>query len=290
MSQNQHFVDRLYLKRFAYETGKNPHLHAFDKSTRRSIRPSVKSIACELNFYGPADTAVEQMLGRLETQFAPAYQRLREAETVNDITNLDRAVIAAFVAFQMIRTQEFREHLKSMTSELDRWAKRYGHNLDPSYTTITEEDCRQIQLSSMLTMVPQLAETMLHMKWIRLSNETKLPFWTSDHPINRYNPRPSELTGNTGLKCRGIQVFFPLSPGQALCLCDPIDYRDFPNDARVEDPQNVVFQNNLQVRESTRFVFSQQSDFELAHKILKDYPEFGDPRRLRVQAAGLDAP
>jgi hypothetical protein len=185
--QRQHYVARVYLRRFAYENGKNPHIHAFDKSSRRSMRPSIKSIASELNFYGPKDDAVEQMLGRMEAQFTPAYQRLRETHSLSDISSLDRAVVAAFLAFQMIRTQEFRAHLKSMTSELDRWAKSYGHNLDPSYTTITEEECRKIQVSSMVTMVPELAETMLHMKWIRLSNETKLPFWTSDHPINRYN-------------------------------------------------------------------------------------------------------
>jgi len=83
-----------------------------------------------------------------------------------------------------------------------------------------------------------------------------------------------------------IQVYFPLSPTLTLCLCDPIVYGALPNDGVVNDVQNVMFQNSLQLRESTRCVLSRSGDFTLASEILNAQPEFGGPNRLRSRVAG----
>jgi hypothetical protein len=230
------------------------------------------------------------LLGRVESEFAPVYQRLREAPKMEAISTDDRVVVALFLATQMVRTQEFRLEVKSLNSQVGEWVERFNHDVIPSFPTLTDDDCRTIQARAIVNSVPELTEIIVAMKWIRLSNQTSMPFWTSDHPINRYNPRPAGLQGNVGLKCEGIQMFFPLSPTQALCLCDPFEYSAFPSDAVISDIQNVMFQNHLQLRESTRFLFSQQSDFELAQKILNNEPESGDPNRQRVQAWGLDVP
>lgn len=285
-AKNQHYVARLYLRQFAYEAGKNPHIVAFDKTTRRTIRPSIKNIASELDFYESSDTGIERLLGKVEDGFTPAYRRLREAQSLDAIGTEDRAVIALFLAVQLIRTAEFRAQVKSTVSHIDEWSKLHNHNLDPSYTTITEEQCRQVQISSMMTTIPGIAELMCQMKWIRLRNQTPMPFWTSDHPISFHNPRPSEITGNLGLRCRGIQVFFPLSPTLTLCLCDWMDYGALPNDLVTNDVQNVIFQNDLQVRSSTRFVFSRSSDFALATAILDEYPDVAHPDRPWSRAGG----
>ena len=288
-AKNQHYVARLYLRRFAYEEGKNPHVYAFDKTTRRTIRPSIKNIASELHFYEEKDTGVERMLGRVESEFTPVYQRLREAPTMREISSDDRVVTALFLATQMVRTQEFREGVKSINSQLGGWIERFHKDMT-SFPELTEQECRTIQARAIVNSVPEITEVIAAMKWIRFTNLTSMPFWTSDHPINLYNPRPAGLQGNVGLKCRGIQVFFPLSPTQALCLCDPIDYSGLPSDGATNDVENVKFQNHLQLRESTRFLFSRVDDFALAQQILKREPESGDPHRIRMQATGLDVP
>jgi Protein of unknown function (DUF4238) len=285
-ARNQHYVARLHLRQFACETGKNPHILAFDKTRRKVIRPSIRTIAADVHFYESSDTGVERLLGKAESAFAPVYQRLRETPSIDGIEEDDRVVVALFLAAQMIRTVEFREGVKSVTALIDDWSKREGHDLDPSYTTVSEEEVRQIQISSLVNQVPEIADVMLQMKWVRLQNETSMPLWTSDHPINLYNPRPSGVSGNLGLKSRGIQVFFPLAPSLTLCLCDPIDYGELPNDGVMNDIQNITFQNDLQLRSATRFVFSRSGDFALATEILDLYPEVGDPDRPRVQRGG----
>ena len=121
------------------------------------------------------------------------------------------------------------------------------------------------------------------MKWILLENQTNIPLWTSDHPINRFNPIDQSPFGNLGLKSRGIQIFFPLSPALGLSFCDPIEYFSYP-DKMTCIKDNIIFCNTLQVRSSARHVFSVDNDFYLAKKWLQENPECADLNRRRVQA------
>jgi hypothetical protein len=282
-AKNQHYVSRLYLRQFAYEAGKNPRICAFDKTKRKVIRPTIKNVAAELHFYESSDAGIERALSKIEDTFVPAYRAAREIDDIESLGQWERAAIAVFIAVQQIRTVEFRETLKSMVSGLDEWAKRHDARLDPSYTSITEEQCREMQVSSLATLAPTIAMGAGTMKWIRLHNQTAMPFWTSDHPITMYNPKPATLMGNLGWACAGIQVFFPLSPQIALCICDPEAYDAQPSEIRTKDIAHVTLLNELQVRHATRFVFSKTTDFELADRVLTAHPMFGDPKRKRTQ-------
>ena len=285
-AKNQHYVSRLYLRQFAYQAGKNPHIYAFDKTARRVIRPSIKNVATELHFYEASDTGVERALGRLEDMFVPAYRAVREIDDIATLGLEERVAIALFIAVQQVRTVEFRATLKSMVSGLDEWGKHHNHHLDESYTTITEDQCRCIQLASLATTAPAIATGAAEMKWIRLHNRTDMPFWASDHPVTHYNPKPAGLMGNLGWACPGIQVFFPLSPTLALCICDPDEYRAIPSEVSINETQQITLQNYLQLLYATRFVFSSSGDFELATKVLDANPEMGDPARKRASWRG----
>jgi hypothetical protein len=283
-AKNQHYVSRLYLRQFAFEAGKNPRICAFDKTIRRIIRPSIRNIAAEMHFYESADTGIERALGMIEDKFAPAYRLVREIGDIAALGPNERAAIAIFIAVQQVRTVEFRETLKSMVSGLDEWAKRHNHQLDESYTTITEEQCRQIQVASLATTAPTIAIGAAQMKWIRIHNRTAMPLWTSDHPVTLYNPKPASLMGNLGWACPGVQVFFPLSPILALCICDPDEYDAQPSEIWTDDIEHVRLQNDLQLRHATRFVFSRSGDFNLADQVLDAYPSVGDAARKRTRS------
>lgn len=154
--------------------------------------------------------------------------------------------------------------------------------IDQSYTTITEDQCRDIQLASLATTAPAIATAAAQMKWVRIHNRTGTPLWTSDRPVTRYNPKPATLMGNLGWACPGIQVFFPLSPTLALCICDPDEYGARPSEMQIEDVKQITLQNHLQLRHATRFVFSRSGDFDLATEVLDANPEIGDPVRERT--------
>ena len=79
----------------------------------------------------------------------------------------------------------------------------------------TEEGIRRLQLGSIARLLladNEEVNMLLDLKWSILENNTTIPFWTSDHPIVRYNPIDFSPYGNLGTLCRGIQIFFPLTP------------------------------------------------------------------------------
>jgi Protein of unknown function (DUF4238) len=170
-----------------------------------------------------------------------------------------------------------------MVAGLDEWARFHNHELDKSYTTITEEQCRQIQVASLASTAPGIAIGAAQMKWIRIHNRTAMPPWTSDHPVTLYNPKPASLMGNLGWACPGVQVFFPPSPALALCICDPVEYHAQPSELWTDDIEHVRLQNDLQLRHATQFVFSKSGEFSLANQVLDAYPQVGDPDRQRTR-------
>lgn len=197
----------------------------------------------------------------------------------------ERVSIANFVAIQEIRTREMREYARDMVRQLT--AKLSKHKLSEEFKKQLEEINKaeypkEFQMR-MFKNAKKFSDMILSLKWILVENRTKMLYWTSDHPINRYNPikAPPPL-GNLGYLCRGIQVFFPLRPRLSLLLCDPAEYFLYPDKMITFDIDNVVFQNHLQMRWSTRFVLSQDDDFSLAERILKDEPTLKETNRKRI--------
>jgi hypothetical protein len=133
-------------------------------------------------------------------------------------------------------------------------------------------------------LVPEVAELVLALKWVLLSNDTGQPFWTSDHPVTLFNPVDAWPRGNLGLKCEGIQAFLPISPWVMLAVCDPVMYGAMPPSGNVT-AENVVFQNHLEIRASTQYLFASTGQFTLAQEILANEPDLRDPNRRRVQVA-----
>lgn len=114
-------------------------------------------------------------------------------------------------------------------------------------------------------------------------NNTPMPFWTSDHPVNSFNPVGAKPYGNPGLLCKGIEIHFPLSPKIVLSFCDPTTYELLPSRYEIKDIQSVIFENWLQVAHSTRYLFSNINDFTLAERILRDNPSLREIDRKRIQ-------
>ena len=72
----------------------------------------------------------------------------------------------------------------------------------------------------------------------------------------------------------------------SLGFVDPESFDTVPTHLTLENTdtghKHVTFQNSLQVREATRHIISDRSDFNLADNYLDEYPEYGDTDRDRV--------
>ena len=275
---------RLYLRQFAADRrAKNPQLYAFDKTNQRVHRPSVRNVCSELHFYEKGDQGLEKWLTSFEDQFTAPFRHLLTADSVAELSVEQRGAIAVFLAVQFVRTREQREAMKSLSLVMSKKIVEWG--ADPGeWANVSEEALRAQHRSMLLGLATNAAETMVEMKWVLMLNRTPMPTWTSDNPIALYNPVDAGPRGNLGLRCEGIQLNFPLSPTRTLTLCDPKTYGALPDVLESTDINNIVFLNNLQVISSTRFVFANGPNFDLAREILADHLHYGDPNRPRAQA------
>jgi len=281
--RNQHYV--LYLRQFAAERrAKNPQIYLFDKTTQRAKRTSIRNVAAELHFYEREDHGIEDWFTDTESAFVAPYQRLLQMQSFEELSVEEVSATVLFLAAQFVRTREQRAHLKSIGNTLRQRLDEWGIDYAPEWADVSDESLRVQHVDLLPDLIEHISAIMSGMKPILMLNRTAMPLWTSDHPITLHNQRPTTgLVGNLGLKCRGIEVHFPLSPTRSLCLCDPVDYGGLPDTLTSDDVNHTLFLNSLQVISSTRFVFSNASNFALASEILERHPRYGDPDRLRVQ-------
>lgn len=282
----EHYVPQFYLKRFSIRNDGKV-IFCFDKYTSKTFASSIRNIGCEKYFYDIPykNQTVEKDLAKIEPILGAAYNKLIDKEDLNKLNWHERVSMAYFVIIQELRTKELREFFRDALRKLrDRLSKfKLPEDLQKQLEeSNTEEYLKECQIG-MFRSVRQFAEIVLGLKWILCINRAKMPFWTSDHPVNRYNPIDLSPLGNLGYLSPGIQIFFPLNPRISLCLCDPVDYYLYPDKMRTDNIDNVTFQNHLQMRWSTRFIFSHDDDdFSLAEEILEKEPILRNADRDRI--------
>jgi len=251
---------------------------------------SIKNIASESYFYdepNEAEQGIEKALSKIESAFKPIHSKLLANEDLESLTSNEIKSLAFFVTAQEHRTREKRETIGDMMKQAKKrlYKERLTNEFKERYGIDewdTKEAIKSLHLS-MFKQIPLYADILLQMKWILFINRTPMPLWSSDHPISRFNHKDAEPYGNLGLLCKGIEIHFPLSPKAILCFCDPSTYGVFPNRYEIENIQNVIFENSLQVAHSTRYVFSNESDFTLAEEILGKNPSLRDIDRKRIE-------
>ena len=276
-----HYVPQFYLRNFSIKHRKQYYTFCYDKATGNLFNPNVKNVAQEIGFYDFVDDdgdkkSIEEFFSALETKSKAALEAICSKPS-EDTVSENKVALANFVAYQMSRTVIFREEHLSMLQGVNIRLKNDGIE----FPMPTENERKRFQILFILKNTPIFLSVLLEMKWALILNETGRPFWTSDHPIIRYNPYKSEFVGNLGLISKGIQLHMPLSPKLALTICDPQEYVGAKSEMLAIDP-NVEFNNSRQVIYSRQYLFSIDDDFELARQMIRENPDFGNPDRLRV--------
>jgi hypothetical protein len=286
-----HYVPQFYLKNFQTPIEQNM-IWCFDKVTSRTFRADIRKIGCGKGFY---DEDSEKYLSNLESQISPVCKKLVETRDLGKLNWTERVTMAKFVAIQDTRTQEGRIALQevgeTLIGRIVEWSpalKQMKQRNEKSLRGIIKEKAATMAKETQIGLLKQetelFAEMLLGLQWILIENKTTMPLWTSDNPVNKYNPiKAPPYLGNLGYLCSGIEIFLPVSPVLCLCLCDLGTHRLVPSEKLLmQSKQNVIYQNYFQLAQSSRHVFSQCNDFRLATKILKAQPYLSNPLRKRT--------
>lgn len=286
----QHYVPQFYLRNFALKKKKKYLINCFDKIAEKSFTSNVANIACESYFYDKGDfQPLEKELGTLETKSSKIIRKIVKSKDLNILNDSERKVLSEFIATQDIRT---RESIKDLENSVKAELLKREVNISPeeakkiieeSYDENLTKDVHRMMLSK--ESISQFVEPISKMIWILYLNQTEIPFWISDHPVNRYNHFDLSPYGNMGLLSPGINIYFPITPKISLFLADPKVFDKHLSDNTTDilsDVENIIFQNHLQAIHSYKHVLSNNEDFSLLKEMVKDNPQLIKHRKRVV--------
>ena len=307
--KKQHYVPQFILKNFAY--GKNEQIWVFDKRNGKRFCSSIKDSACENYFYETSDdipdVGMEEKLSQIEGANSKIFRKIISEESLENLSSTEHKFLCLFTAIQFLRTKTIREEIKTTNDLLVAWFENDGISIDnvENLEKMTVEDISNAHVhclnSEAIKLLPHFLDKTLSL--VKAPKGSR--FFISDNPITRRNHFPIEHRGNNGVASEGIEIHFPISFNLCLVfLCSktteiiknvineelqrskmgigfPIDISEhikFIDD--LNDPkstsinvENVLFYNSLQVIQSSRFIYSNEDDFELVEDMLKTNPE-----------------
>ncbi len=223
--KRQHYVPRFYLRNFSIgESGKaigifNIHSGLYVPSGK------LRTQAYGTYFYG-ADTAFEDRLGIFEGRTAPIIAEILRGNRLPAALSQDHHALLAFTVLQHSRTAYAAEEQNELIDKLVKavFAK------DPRLEVDLDDFCVRFTNSTRRTLVlaARCLPLAFDLKFKLMLNISVLPFITSDNPVVFYNqflePRKTE-GATTGLACKGLQIFLPLSPTHCVVFYDRDVYK-----------------------------------------------------------------
>lgn len=291
--KRQHYVPQFYLRNFSYERAEPFRIYSFDKTRNVVFDTKPKDACLEKFFYGRGKQAndAETDFCSIEGKTSPIIRKVLERDG-NVILDCDeRDVLSRFISGLYGRTKETRELITDLGRNMEEMLS--GERLSADFAKAFEEWKRtwrvertQVELLRELDVEEDIHGWIAVRVWTFLVNETDIPFWTSDHPVVRNNSLLDDLLGaewgKTGWKNIGVEIYLPLNPRICLAIFDPRCESACLPHRKIVNSEEVKYTNSLQVRDSTRFIFSNKNEFSIAKDMLGHNPELGQVDRKRI--------
>jgi hypothetical protein len=195
--ENQHWVPKLLLKRFADADGR---VYRLDKLTDEVTKPPPRLAASAAGFNDyeieGEFVSFEDRLEKVETKAAPVLDRFIRARALLDLTAKERKRVSDFVAAQSFRTEAFYKGLESQPSR-----QEYG----PLFKRLWD--------SAFI-----LSARIQDRHWALSVIESDDVFYLGDQPVVFQRTRDPKDGNNLGFDVEGVEAFMPLSPKCALYM------------------------------------------------------------------------
>lgn len=313
--KNQHYVPQFYLKQWA---NNKKQLFVYDKKQNKNFTSNVKSIASSKFFYdfpiideiakneirihlkrnGYEDTYIdslfqEQVLengfSQLESIVSPLLNQI--IKKIDDVSLLsenriknypiftkdNKKIFSDYIASQLVRTNKHKLFQKDMTIQLfDGMKKVYKNNTNDNLIVEVDNNFHKWQyVGNILPLTFEFSKLFESYKWIIYRNFTDMPYYISDSPVTQYGQ-----LGKFGLKEKGVEIRFPLSPKYELIIHEPtfIDEQcsllDIDN-IHILDNQidNIQQSNDLQIQNSECQIYTNLDDYTFIENRLKQIKE-----------------
>jgi len=311
VTKHQHWNPRMHLKHFAID-GK---IYTYDKKTGKINLKSIKKVATEEWFYDE-DNSIENILSKSESKVAKIFSRIINTKQIDNLSTEERKNLNEFMVLQDVRTPNSRnlfemiynEYLKCFINAIkdgkidetllpDGMPKKLWKDMpekekfirflqmiekDPNYFMEFNKDSAKRSTNMILCgILPSGIDLFSKLKLRMFKNSSNTNFFTSDHPLCRYNHYMIDSLGHItiegiGYNSKGIQFFYPLTPKLCLVFEDAITY-DIFEDVSIVDHEFVDFVNARLIQNSKQWIYSQKNGFKFVDDYLREYPHFRTP-------------
>lgn len=301
--KHQHYVPQFYLKNFA---DAHAVIWVYDKINDRIFHTHVKKIAGENYFYDAPSLdkrtgkqqAVEKLLCAVEGKANEVLVGLLTKLTKGNFVQLetdDRNFLAIFLVVQMLRTKEHRILQQHQARLLSNFLKErcsdgkivavYG---EEALSPMSAEQLAELQGELILDghSIRDMAMILNQHIWMIYRAKSGQVFLTSDNPFCKQAHVRHPFRRFSGIRSRGIEIMFPISPDFCLCLAERSHFRAVEqSDGKLMSLTlnlNMVYYNYQQIKNSTRYLFSSRNDFAFVQQVCREEPILKNPRRKRI--------
>jgi len=305
--KNQHYVPQYYLKNFADSQKRGAsHIWVFDKFNQNTFSTIVRNVASQRYFYDISKELVnvqdEQWIEKFLADFDGESNKLvgrvfkkienlrkksdEKTYSINVITPSIKKNLSYLLAFQYLRTREFRDLFselfeKSFSSILEVMLKAQSpgkiHEIRGKFN---DEYLPIYQGNQIFKSFKNISEIICTYIWTIGINTTDQPLFTSDNPVVKQAHLESNAFGSPG-----IEIAFPLSPQTILIIFENTHFsKESPLDNKLclLSLEAVNYYNRLQVSYSRRQIYCNEDKFNLVKKICQDYPEICSENKSRI--------
>lgn len=305
---NEHFVPKCYLKAWTKEG--TDQIQVYDK-IRDSFRPSgIDKVACEHSFYDThpikllsrdkliqlkeegkvvnpdADRQVIERVYSTEVetlykQYLVSLIKTAQTSTPWEIDNCffirskEKEEIAQLLTIQDMRTRSIRRRIEESSQCMAQALNDMGFpKTESEKYRLSKQEVKDVHLRSLMDedTLEHVALSFYNLTWILLINKTGVKFYTSDNPIVRIPHISHPFHSGVGLRSKGVEVFFPISPDCGLSMFDGDYFGITRLDCRMIlcDESDVRQYNRMQTIYAEETVFSIDGNWDTV-KIIKSF-------------------
>ena len=240
MGSRHHFVPRFYLSAFQSAPKQ---IGLLNLSRGQVVLGASLRDQCYVHrLYGSDE--IESALAGIEGVAAALFRDVRDRHAIPGAGTAERHALLLFIALQLSRTTAAQENVLKSSQLL---ADVAFDDAPPSDFALSARAAMRLALGAS----PMIAATIQDMAATLILASEGTAFVISDHPVFKYNMFCEGITdfGVIGTKCRGLQVFVPISPQVLLYLFDAGVYKLVrpDSDPAIANWDDVKSLNSLQL-------------------------------------------
>jgi hypothetical protein len=300
-SKKHHFVPRSILRNFENDKGK---LFVFDKTATNSFPSNADDAGHENNFNSVKTDNdfrnFENTFQENDNMVGVLSKKLNELTDKFDFTRKEKYDLAYITRVQQIRTKLIRTDSIGISEDITQWLRNRDERSSDLHTPepplIENDENAKLITVELLRSAIDFIPYFLQRGMVLFRTEEKHPFWCSDNPVIMHNESAQMLRG---FLVPGTHIYFPVSKTLLIAfLCKdfcgklkkaydicietnkqvPLDLEEYHNGLFNNQIINIEhlevdFYNSLQVLNSSRFLYSNLNEFELAKKMISEAPE-----------------